>query len=271
MDCDLLYDTRFNFDDMQESGTMSQLATETPVIDLNDVNDRLKEADASEVVAWAAKTFGDSLVMTSSFGAQSAVMLHLVTQVAPGVPVIFIDTGFLFAETYRFADELTRRLNLNLKVYNPAISAARLEALHGAMWDEGVEGLTEYHKITKVEPMQRALEQLNVKAWLAGLRAEQTNLRANLRRVDVQNGRYKVHPILRWTTRDVHEYLKKHDLPYHPLYHQGYASIGDTHSTVPITEGMSEREGRFGGLKQECGLHLPVSEEENASRGASDL
>src|SRR5690606_23489534 len=108
-------------------------------------------------------------------------------------------------------------------------------------------------------------------AWLAGLRKGQTEHRKHLRHVELQGDTYKVHPILTWTTKAVHEYLKRHDLPYHPLHEQGYASIGDWHSTRPVGAGEDERAGRFGGLKQECGLHLPKSPEENASREASGL
>ena len=96
---------------------------------------------AEERVAWAVETYGERLVMSTSFGIQSAVMLHLVAQVAPRIPVVFIDTGYLFPETYRFADELTRRLDLNLKVYQPAMTAARQEALGGKQWENGVKGL----------------------------------------------------------------------------------------------------------------------------------
>ncbi len=250
--------------------------TTTPVesdapLDLAKVNADLAHAQAADIVRWAAEQFGDGLIMTSSFGAQSAVMLHLVTQVVPDIPIVLIDTGYLFPETYQFIEQLTRRLRLNLKVYNPAITANRQEALFGRLWEDGVEGLTRYHQINKIEPMQRALRELNVTAWLAGLRGGQTDHRAKLRPVEIQDGRYKVHPILRWTTKDVHEYLKTHDLPYHPLYEKGYGSIGDTHSTRPITAGEDERAGRFSGLKQECGLHLPTSAEEAASRDASGL
>jgi phosphoadenosine phosphosulfate reductase len=215
--------------------------------------------------------FGGGLVMTSSFGVQSAVMLHLVTQISPGIPVVFIDTGYLFPETYRFADELTRRLKLDLKVYQPLLTAARYEALHGRQWETDVQGMIEYNKLRKVEPMQRAIRDLNVTAWLAGLRREQTDHRGGLRIVELQDGIYKVHPILNWTTKDVHEYLKKHDLPYHPLYEKGYHSIGDVHSTDPTFGDGPERQGRFRGLKQECGLHLPASREEDQSRSSSDL
>jgi phosphoadenosine phosphosulfate reductase len=239
--------------------------------DLDRVNAQLADADAAAIVRWAADQFGQGLILTSSFGAQSAVMLHLATRVVPDIPVVLIDTGYLFPETYVFIEQLTQRLKLNLKVYQAPITPARQEALHGRLWEQGVEGLKKYHLINKIEPMQRALRELNVTAWLAGLQARQTDHRAALRTVEIQDGRYKVHPILRWTGKDVHEYLKAHDLPYHPLYEKGYPSIGDTHSTRPITAGEDERAGRFGGLKQECGLHLPTSAEEAASRDASGL
>lgn len=242
-----------------------------PPIDLDAINTQLADARAARIVEWAAEQFGDGLVMTSSFGAQSAVSLHLVTRVVPDIPVIFIDTGYLFPETYRFAHDLAERLKLNLKVYTPRITTGYLEAVHGKLWEQGEEGLTKYHQLVKIEPMQRALADLKVTAWIAGLRRGQTSHRANLRHVEVQDGRHKVHPILTWSTKDVHDYLKQHDLPYHPLYEKGYASIGDVHSTRPITDGEHERQGRFGGLRQECGLHVPGSAEENQSRESSGL
>lgn len=242
-----------------------------PALDLSEVNRRLDDADATRIIRWAAETFGSGLVMTSSFGAQSAVMLHLATQVIPDIPVVFIDTGYLFPETYRFVDELTRRMKLNLKVYQPSVSAARMEAIHGKLWEQGEEGHRRYGYLTKKQPMQRAIEELKVTAWLAGLRARQTDFRAALRTVEQQEGLYKIHPILKWTGRQEHEYMKQHDLPYHPLWEKGYASIGDVHSTRPVGSSEDERSGRFGGLKQECGLHLPQTSEENQSREASGL
>jgi phosphoadenosine phosphosulfate reductase len=241
-------------------------------LDLDAVNARLAEAPPQDVIRWAGETFGDGLVLSSSFGVQSAVMLHLVTQVLPGVPVIFIDTGFHFQETYRFADELTERLKLNLKVYAPAESPAWFVARHGQLWEsENPDDLNRYDRLRKVEPMARALEELGVTATLAGLRRQQTNHRAHLRKVEDQDGRCKVAPILDWSTKDVHDYLKQHDLPYHPLHGQGYASVGDWHSTFPITAGQDERAGRFKGLKQECGLHLPMTPQEDESRFSSGL
>jgi phosphoadenosine phosphosulfate reductase len=241
-------------------------------VDLEQVNAQLHDAPAEQVVQWATRTFGDRLVMTSSFGAQAALMLHLVTRVVPDIPVVFIDTGFHFPETYQFADQLTDRLNLNLKVYAPPLSPAWMVARHGRLWEQQTkEALDRYDQMHKVEPMQRALRELDVQAWLAGLRSGQTEHRAALPRVARQDGLYKIHPVLSWTTKDVHAYLKKHDLPYHPLYEKGYASIGDWHSTFPIGETQHERAGRFRGLKQECGLHLPTSPQESQSRDGSML
>jgi len=240
-------------------------------LDLDAVNAELADASAEQVIRWAHDRFGDGLVMTSSFGAQSAVMLHLVTAVVPGVPVVFIDTGYLFPETYRFAHELAQRLDLNLRVYAPSMTPAHLEAIHGNLWEKGASELELYGRLTKVEPMQRALRELEVDAWLAGLRADQTDHRAGLRRVDEQDGIVKVHPILNWTRRDVGRYMAEHGLPYHPLVEKGYLSIGDVHTTRPVSESETERGGRFGGLRQECGIHLPGSVEEDASRESSGL
>ncbi|MEM1238272.1 MAG: phosphoadenylyl-sulfate reductase [Cyanobacteria bacterium P01_H01_bin.26] len=242
-------------------------------LDLKALNQTLHDMDATELVAWSVNTFGDQLVMSTSFGIQSAVMLHLVTQVMPAIPVIWVDTGYLPAETYRFADGLTRRLNLNLKVYQSDISPARMEALHGRLWDQDtVEALNRYDHIRKVKPMQRALKDLGAKAWLAGLRANQTSHRQTLGRIAQQNNIYKLHPILSWHSRDVYQYLTTHDLPYHPLFDQGYVTVGDWHSSRPLTASDSDgRDTRFKGLKQECGLHLPRTQGEADSLNSSSL
>lgn len=210
---------------------------------------------AEERIRWAATEFGDKLIVTTSFGIQSAVMLHLATRVAPGIPVVFIDTGYLFPETYRFADDLTKRLKLNLKTYQPRRSAAQQEALEGKRWEQGLEGLKAYNFENKVEPMDRAVRELGATAWLAGLRRSQASTREALGFVQVQNKITKVHPILDWDNRTVHRYLTEHGLPYHPLWDNGYVSVGDWHSSAPLQPGMTEEQTRFGGLKRECGLH----------------
>lgn len=217
----------------------------------------LEHASAEDRVRWAVESFGDGLVLTTSFGIQAAVMLHLVTRVVPRIPVVFIDTGYLFPETYRFARDLTERLELNLKTYLPASSAAQQEALHGKLWEQGIDGLKRYNFVNKVEPMDRAVRELGATAWLAGLRRSQASTREALPVVQRQNRLTKIHPILDWDNRQVHRYLTTHGLPYHPLWEQGYVSVGDWHSTTKLEAGMSEEQTRFGGLKRECGLHEP--------------
>jgi phosphoadenosine phosphosulfate reductase len=193
--------------------------------------------------------------MTTSFGVQAAVMLHLVTRIAPAIPVIFIDTGYLFPETYRFARDLAGKLGLNLKKYTPRITAAEQEALYGKQWEQGLDGLKRYNVINKIEPMDRAVRELGATAWLAGLRRSQAGTRGALKVVQTQNKITKIHPIIDWDNRRVHQYLTRHGLPYHPLWEQGYVSIGDWHSTSKLLDGMREEDTRFGGLKRECGLH----------------
>ena len=194
-------------------------------------------------------------MLTSSFGAQSAVSLHLATAVQPDIPVVLIDTGYLFPETYRFIDALTERLGLNLHVYRAEISPAWQEARYGQRWRHGLAGLEAYNEENKVAPMRRALAELGVGTWFAGLRRQQSESRAAVRYVDWSRGHWKVHAIADWTDRDVHRYLKRHGLPYHPLWNEGYVSIGDAHSTRPLQEVDDPAQTRFFGLKRECGLH----------------
>jgi phosphoadenosine phosphosulfate reductase len=218
-------------------------------------NERLAPLTAQERIGWALEQFPGEVVLSTSFGAQAAVMLSLAVQAEPDLPVIFIDTGYHFPETYRFADQLQARLNLNLHVYRPELSAAWREARQGRLWEQGAAGLAEYNRQAKVEPMERALRDLEATTWLAGLRREQSASRHELPIASWQNGRMKILPIVDWTDRDVLRYLTDHDLPYHPLWKQGYVSIGDTHTTRPLTTELTAEQTRFFGQKRECGLH----------------
>lgn len=228
-----------------------------PLIDLDAMNLEFRRLPAEKRVTRSLDLLPGQHLLTSSFGAQAAVSLHLVTKAMPRIPVILIDTGYLFPETYRFIDELTERLSLNLKVYRSALSPAWQEARHGRLWERGAAGIERYNRMNKVEPMERALRDLDGGTWFAGLRREQSLTRASIEPVQLTSaGRYKVHPIFDWTDRDVYRYLQKHELPYHPLWEQGYVSIGDWHTTRSLRDAGDDAEAtHFFGLKRECGLH----------------
>ena len=246
------------------------LTLEKLEVDIQQRNQQLADVDAHQFVEWAAETFGERLVMSTSFGVQAAVMLHLVTRVIPNIPVIWIDTGYLLPETYQFAEKLTHRLKLNVKGFQSPVSPARMEALFGRLWEkDDIAALDRYDEIRKVEPMRRALRELRADAWLAGLRTEQTDNRKTLPRIHRVNGYYKLLPILHWTSKEIHEYLRTHALSYHPLYEKGYATVGDWHSSRPLSESdRHERDTRFRGLKQECGIHLQTPEEEESLKSS---
>ncbi len=226
--------------------------------DVEAANQRLAAMTAPERIGWALEHLPEAHIISTSFGIQAAVSLHLLTRQRPDIPVVFIDTGYLFPETYRFADELTERLSLNLKVYRPDISSAWLEARFGKLWDEGTDGLDRYNRLSKLEPMQHALEELQVATWFSGLRRQQSKSRAATPFLRFQQGRYRVYPIADWNNRDVWRYLKANDLPYHPLFEQGYVSVGDVQTTRPLEPGMAEEDTRFFGLQRECGLHTSL-------------
>jgi phosphoadenosine phosphosulfate reductase len=227
-----------------------------PLLDTAGLAAQFRGLRAEERVAAALERLPAHHVLSSSFGAQAAVSLHLVTRLAPRIPVILIDTGYLFAETYCFIDTLVERLHLNIKVYRAEQSGAWLEARHGRLWERGRDGIEQYNRIHKVEPMEQALRELHAGTWFAGLRREQSASRADIEPVQRTGaGRYKVNPLFDWTDHDIFRYLRKHDLPYHPLWEQGYTSIGDWHTTRRLGDVDDPEATRFFGLKRECGLH----------------
>ena len=218
-------------------------------------NEMFAKLSVEQRIQWCLENLPDRHVVSSSFGAQAAVSLHLLTQQKADIPVILVDTGYLFPETYRFVDQLTEKFDLNLHVYRSDLSSAWQEARYGERWEQGAEGLRAYNEDVKVEPMKRAIRDLDVGTWFAGLRRSQSRGRESTPFLEWNSGRWKVHPIADWTDRDVYFYLKKHDLPYHPLREKGYLSIGDHHTTRSIHEVSDEEQLRFFGIQRECGLH----------------
>ncbi|WP_340618631.1 phosphoadenylyl-sulfate reductase [Xenorhabdus entomophaga] len=234
---------------------LTVLTLEQQITALADINQQLELLDAHERVKWALEHLPGEFVLSSSFGIQAAVCLHLVTREYPDIPVVLTDTGYLFPETYQFIDRLTEKLNLNLNIFRAEHSPVWQETRYGKLWEQGIEGIERYNQINKVEPMNRALKELKAQSWFAGLRRQQSESRANLPVLAIQRGVFKILPIIDWDNRRVHQYLTQHGLEYHPLWEEGYFSVGDTHTTQKWEPGMSEEQTRFFGLKRECGLH----------------
>ncbi len=218
----------------------------------------LEKLSATERVQWALDYLPGQPMLTSSFGAQSVVMLHLVTALKPDIPVVLIDTGYLFPETYAYVDELRDRLSLNLQIFRAKMSPAWQEVRFGRLWEQGVEGIERYNQMNKVEPMARALEAFNTGTWFSGLRRKQSGSRQDITIVQAHQGDVlKVHPLADWTNRDVHAYIEAFELPRHPLWDKGYVSIGDHHTSKPLGVLENDEETRFFGLVRECGIHQP--------------
>lgn len=222
----------------------------------------LEPLSAQERLAWAQRTFGARFALTTSFGIQAAVLLHMVSELGNRsgqlVQVIWVDTGYLPAETYTYADQLVERLGLKLHIAQGSISPAHMEARHGRLWETGeLADLEHYHRMRKVEPLDRAFDALQVSCWASGVRGSQTDHRRAMQTLDPVRGRWSLRPLLSWSKRDVYYYMQEHGLPQHPLFEQGYSTVGDWHSSAPDDGGVSGRDTRFGGLKQECGIHLP--------------
>jgi phosphoadenosine phosphosulfate reductase len=197
------------------------------------------------------------LAVVSSFGAESAVLLHLVASVDARVPVLFLDTGKHFAETLAYRDTLAQRLDLNLVILTPDPADVAAKDETGLRWSYDPDGCCE---IRKVIPLAQALAQFD--ASMTGRKAFQASTRAKLPRFEIDTGdaagRLKINPLIDWTPEMLAAYMAKHDLPAHPLVAQGYPSIGCSPCTHKVAEGEDPRSGRWKGWdKTECGIHVP--------------
>jgi len=227
-----------------------------PLTEADQLSADLARLKAGERLELLHEGYGSRLVASTSFGLQAAVMLKLIADHAPGIPVVFIDTGYHFPETYRYADELAKRFGTDLRVYQPTHSAARMEALWGPLWDQGKEGMDRYAMLTKIEPMDRALRELGADVWISGVRRSHSSTRIERPFAEQQKRTLKVYPILDWPDAQISAYMHDHGLPPHPLAEQGYVTMGDWHSTQPAVDGLDAEATRFNGEKYECGLHL---------------
>lgn len=231
----------------------SAKASEDPTAE--ELSRELEGLKAPERILRLRQIYGDRLVASTSFGLQAAAMLHLIRENAPEIPVIFVDTGYCFPETYEFAQSFIDDWGLDIRIFNPTMSAARQEALYGKLWEQGEEGLKKYSLLNKVEPMNRALADVGGDVWLSGLRRSQSTTRVDRDFVEQQRSTMKVYPILDWADAQLASYFYDHKLPKHPLEAKGYVTMGDWHSTRLPEVGESAEATRFGGNKYECGLH----------------
>ncbi len=214
---------------------------------------RLESKSPAERLAWAVERFGDRLLFTSSFGAGSGVLLHLWSVIARHLPVVFLDTGFLFPETLEYRDRLVDRLRLQVEVVRPP--HGRDEFLR-----ENGQNVYEFNpdwccEQNKVEPLKPHLAR--ARGWVSGLRRDQSAARASTPiLLPTQEGPLKIHPLATMTAAEQRAYMHAHAIPEHPLVARRYLSIGCAPCTRPVEDGEDERAGRWAGrAKTECGIH----------------
>ena len=221
-------------------------------------NKKLKDMTPKEIILWGYKNFDNHFAITTSFGIQSSVILHMVHQhsLQKKIKIFWIDTGYLPPETYKYAERLINDLSLEIEVLQSELSPARMESLYGKLWETNKSSdLDKYHDIRKIKPLENALDKYDISCWASGVRSEQTKNRNKMKFVDVIRKRLSLRPLLNWKNKDIFYYMKENQLPSHPLFSKGYSTVGDWHSSSPESIDNEGRTTRFGGIKQECGIH----------------
>ena len=224
--------------------------------DLSAESARLERLGYAERLEYAVERWGERLLFTSSFGTGSGVLLHLWSQVARHLPVVFIDTGFHFDETITYRDELASRLGLTITIVRPEIPRDDFLVEHGAdIQARNPDFCCAENKVAPVAPLLK-----NASAWLSGLRRDQSSTRAQVPiLLPTEEGHIKVHPLATMTRVEAREYLESHGIIDHPLLARRYLSVGCWPCTRPVDDGDDERAGRWAGkAKTECGLHSPA-------------
>ena len=242
--------------DLRESTNFGQSFL---VESVDETSKYLERLAAQDQLHWAYEKFGEKFVLTTSFGIQSAVLLHMTVALKSRKKpkVIWIDTGYLPQETYNYAEELTKLFELDLYVAQSSISPARMEAVYGKLWETGeLKDLNKYHQIRKIEPLENALSELDALCWASGVRKGQTKNRESMSHIDYIRDRLTLRPLLNWTKKDIFYYMENNNLPQHPLFEKGYSTVGDWHSSIPENNNSKGRSTRFGGVSEECGIHV---------------
>ncbi len=228
--------------------------------DLEALNQGLESKTPQDVLEWAFKAYAPDIVMACSFGGMSGMALvDMAAKIYPRLRVFYLDTDFLFPETYALRDEVASRYSISPVGFKSRLTPEEQAVQHGeALWGRDPDLCCE---LRKVEPNVRALE--GERAWISGIRRDQAVTRSNTPIVswDDQFDLVKINPLATWTESQVIDYVKEYKVPYNPLYDQGYLSIGCTYCTRAVKPGDDPRAGRWAGFdKLECGIHLPGQE-----------
>jgi len=215
----------------------------------------LREATPEETLRWAFDEFQDDVTIATGFGAEGVALIDMAVRVKPVVDVFFLDTGFLFPETYELRRQLEDRYKIQIRVFKTDITPEQQELRFGAkLWSTNPDLCC---RLRKLEPLRDSLK--GRRAWITAIRQDQTIERSNAQVIewDYQWRLVKVNPLVRWSKQQVWEYITRNHVPFNPLHHRGYPSIGCTHCTQPVRDGDDDRSGRWAGRdKKECGIHI---------------
>ncbi|PTS88873.1 MULTISPECIES: phosphoadenylyl-sulfate reductase [unclassified Caulobacter] len=217
------------------------------------LNAELRDAHPLEILTRAYETYGDRLALVSSFGAESAVLLHLAARVSPDISILFLDTGMLFGQTLDYRKQLAAGLGLtDVRDLRPAFADLATQDPKSDLWRTDVDGCCH---IRKVLPLDRALG--GFEAWITGRKRFHGGDRLRLAVVEEADGKIKFNPLANWSKAELDAYVTEHDLPAHPLVAQGFPSVGCWPCTKPAEDGDDVRAGRWAGQeKTECGIHV---------------
>ncbi len=236
---------------------MSRVGSSEMIAELKRVSDAFESRQPQDLLAEAVKRFAPKIVVACSFGAEDVVLVDMVQRIDPSIPLFYLDTDFLFPETYATRDRIVERYGLKpaqVIQVKSLLTPEQQAAQYGeALWSTDPDRCCQ---LRKVEPLTRVLKGFD--AWITGIRRDQSPTRANASMIE-WDGKFelvKVNPLARWTWAEVWTYIKVYEVPYNPLHDQNYPSIGCTYCTAPVAPGEDPRAGRWKNFtKTECGLH----------------
>ncbi|HXG92421.1 MAG TPA: phosphoadenylyl-sulfate reductase [Blastocatellia bacterium] len=219
----------------------------------------LENASPQQVIRRAFDEFADKIAIATGFGAEGVALIDMAVKINPRANIFFLDTRFLFPETYELRRRIEERYGVEIRAFQTSLTPEMQEQMYGpSLWSRDPDLCC---RIRKLEPLKDALKGLS--AWMTGIRRDQTAQRADAQVIewDYRWQLVKVNPLARWTKRNVWEYIARNRVPYNPLHDEGYPSIGCTHCTRAVREGEDDRAGRWPGhAKKECGLHVATAQ-----------